>query len=189
VYLPYTQHPVEAMTIVVRTAGDPLAFVPTARAELAAIDRELPLSAIQPMSEVVGRSIAERKFTMTLLAAFAAVAVALAAIGVYGVLAYVVSQRTQEIGVRLALGAAPEDVVKLFVREGATLAIAGLAAGFIAALGAARALTALLFGVTSTDPGTFALVILALGSTALAASYLPARRAASVDPMTALRIE
>jgi len=189
VYLPYTQHPIETMTIVVRTAGEPLAFVPTARAELAAVDRELPLSAIRPMADVVGRSIAERKFTMILLASFAVVAVALATIGVYGVLAYVVSQRTQEIGVRLAIGAAPDDVMRLFVREGARLAVAGLALGLVAALAAARLLTALLFGVTAADPETFALVLVALGSAALAASYLPARRAARIDPMEALRVE
>src|SRR5436309_3137691 len=141
------------------------------------------------MDEVVGRSIEERRFTMLLLASFATVAVLLAAIGVYGVLAYLVSQRTQEIGVRLAIGAAPEDVVRLFLREGATLAASGLVAGLLGALVAGRALDALLFGVTSTDPVTYAGVAGALGLAALAASYAPARRAARVDPMTALRAD
>jgi putative ABC transport system permease protein len=189
VYLPYAQHPVDALTMVVRTTGDPHALVPVARADLASLDRELPMSAVRTMDEVVGRSIAERRFIMLLLASFAIVAVLLASIGVYGVLAYLVSQRTQEIGVRLAIGAAPDDVVRLFVREGATLALIGLAAGLAGAVGAGRALTSLLFGVTSTDPITYAGVAAALGLAALAASYLPARRAARVDPMTALRTD
>jgi putative ABC transport system permease protein len=141
------------------------------------------------MDDLVGQSIAPRRFTTLLLMSFATVAVLLAAIGVYGVLAYVVSQRTQEIGVRLAVGAAPADVVRLILREGATLALVGLAAGLAAALGAARALTTLLFGVTSTDPITFASVAATLALVALLASYVPARRAARVDPMTALRAD
>jgi ABC-type antimicrobial peptide transport system permease subunit len=126
---------------------------------------------------------------MTLLAAFAAIAVTLAAIGVYGVLAYLVSQRTQEIGLRLAIGAAPGDVVRLILREGVMLASIGLAAGVAGALAAGRALTTMLFGVTATDPITFGVVSLALAAAAAVASYLPARRAARVDPMQALRAE
>jgi predicted permease len=189
VYLPHKQHSVDNLTVVVRTAGDPVAFVPIARADLAALDRELPVAAIRTMDEVVGRSIAQRRFMMVLLAAFAAVAVLLAAIGVYGILAFVVSQRTQEIGLRLAIGAAPDDVVRLFLREGVTLTLVGLLAGLIGALAASRALTTLLFGVTATDPMTFIVVSGALGLAALCASYLPARRAAAVDPMTALRTD
>jgi putative ABC transport system permease protein len=189
VYLPHKQHSVDNLTVVVRTAGDPVAFVPIARADLAALDRELPVAAIRTMDEVVGRSIAQRRFMMVLLAAFAAVAVLLAAIGVYGILAFVVSQRTQEIGLRLAIGAAPDDVVRLFLREGVTLTLVGLLAGLIGALAASRALTTLLFGVTATDPMTFIVVAGALGLAALCASYLPARRAAAVDPMTALRTD
>ncbi len=126
---------------------------------------------------------------MLLLVAFATVAVTLAAIGVYGVLAYIVSQRTQEIGVRLALGAAPTDVARLFVREGARLAAIGLVCGLAGAVAASRALSTLLFGVTTTDPSTFAAVAGTLALVALAAAYLPARRAAAVDPMAALRTE
>jgi putative ABC transport system permease protein len=187
VYVPYAQHPVDSLTIAVRTAGEPRAFIPIARSDVAAIDRDLAVAAVRTMDEVVGRSIAERRFTMLLLASFAVVAVLLAAIGVYGVLAYLVSQRTQEIGVRLAIGASPRDVVRLFLREGATLALVGLAAGLAGALAAARVMTVLLFGVTTSDPLTFASVAAALGVVALLASYLPARRAARVDPMTALR--
>jgi predicted permease len=139
VYLPYAQHPVDAITIVVRTGRDPAAFAPTARADLASIDPDLPIAAVRTLDQVVGRSIGERRFTMLLLACFAAVALALAMIGVYGVLAYLVTERTQEIGVRLAIGAAPRDVVRLFVREGATLAVFGIACGAAGAIAASRA--------------------------------------------------
>jgi putative ABC transport system permease protein len=189
IYLPYAQHQVDEFSVAVRTAGDPMTFAPTLRRDVAAIDRELPIAKIEPMTAVIGASIAERRFTMFLLAAFAAVALALATIGVYGVLAYLVTQRTQEIGVRLALGAAPDDVVRLFVREGARLTVIGLAAGVAGALAAARALSTLVFGVTTTDPTTFIAVSGALLVVALLASYVPARRAAAVDPMTALRAD
>jgi putative ABC transport system permease protein len=189
VFLPYPQHPVETFTVVTRTPGEPLAYVPTVRAELAGIDRELPIAAVRPMTDVIGRSIGERRFMMMLLGAFAGVAMLLAAIGVYGVLAYVVSQRTQEIGVRLAIGASPADVVQLFLREGVALAAIGLAIGAAGALAAGRALTTLLFGVSATDPATFIAVALALATAAFCASYLPARRAAKVDPMEALRTD
>jgi putative ABC transport system permease protein len=189
VYVPYAQHQVDSLTIAVRTADDPMAFVPMARADLASLDRDVPLAGVRTMDEVIGRSIAERRFTMLLLASFASVAVLLAAIGVYGVLAYLVSQRTQEIGVRLAIGATPADVVRMFVREGAGLTLVGVAAGLAGSLAVTRALSTLLFGVTTTDPITFAVVAGTLGLVALLASYLPARRAAKVDPMTALRMD
>jgi len=187
VYLPYAQHPVDEFTIAVRVAGDPMAFAPTLRRDVAALDRELPIAKIEPMTAVIGASIAERRFTMWLLTAFAAAAVALATIGIYGVLAYLVGQRTQEIGVRLAIGATPGNVVALFVREGAALALVGVVSGVAGALLVTRALSTLLFGVTTTDPATFAAVAGALAMVALLASYVPARRAARVDPMTALR--
>ena len=189
IYLPYAQHPVDTLTIALRTRDEPLATVPLARSELAAIDRDLPIDSVHTMDDLVGRSIAERRFTMLLLAAFAAVALALAAIGVYGVLAYLVTQRTQEIGVRLAMGASPADVVRLFVREGAAVSAIGVAAGLALAIAAARVLTSLVFGVSTTDPLTFAGVAAALALVALVASYVPSRRAARVDPAVALRTE
>jgi putative ABC transport system permease protein len=189
IYLPYAQHPVDSLTIALRTRGDPLALAPTARGELAAIDRELAIDAVHTMEDLVGRSIAERRFTMLLLAAFATVAMLLAAVGVYGVLAYLVTQRTQEVGVRLAMGASPADVVRLFVREGAIVSLVGVVLGLATAIAAARALTSLVFGVTTTDPLTFAGVAATLALVALLASYLPARRAARVEPMTALRTD
>jgi putative ABC transport system permease protein len=189
IYLPYAQQPVDSLTIVVRTAGEPLAAAALARRELASLDPELPIADVRTMEDLVGRSIAERRFTMLLLGVFAAIAVLLAAVGVYGVLAYLVAQRTQEIGVRLAMGASPSDVVRLFMREGAALAATGLVAGLLGAAAGARALGSLVFGVTTRDPATFAGVAVAMAVTAIAASYLPARRAARVDPMEALRTD
>ena len=188
-YLPHAQHPVSDLTIAVRATGEPMTAVPTARAALAAMDRELPMADIQTMNELVGRSVAERRFVMLLIGAFATLAVVLAAIGIYGVLAYLVTQRVQEIGVRLAIGASPRDVVRLFVREGAVLTAIGLVCGLAGALAAAQALTSLLFGVDATDPSTFASVAVALAAVAFVATYVPARRAARVDPMTALRTD
>jgi putative ABC transport system permease protein len=189
VYLPHAQHPISDLTIVARTAGEPTSIVPSARAALAAMDRELPMADILTMNDLVGRSIAERRFVMLLIGAFATLAVALAAIGIYGVLAFIVTQRVQEIGVRLAIGAAPGDVVRLFVREGVVLTALGLVFGLAGALAAAQALTSLLFGVNATDPSTFAAVAIALAAVAFVASYVPARRAARVDPMSALRTD
>ena len=188
-YLPYAQHPIDSLTIAIRTSGDPASMVPSARAELASLDRELPIADIRPMEALIGRSIAERRFTTLLLASFAAVALLLAAIGVYGVLAYVVSQRTQEIGLRMAIGATASDVVQLFLREGVALAGIGLVAGLVAAAAASRVLASMLFDVGSADPITFVSVTGVLVAAALFASYFPARRAAHVDPMEALRAE
>jgi len=189
IYLPYAQQPLESVTIAIRTRAEALSIVPTARVALAALDRELPLAQMRTMDDLVSRSTAQRRFTMLVLGLFAIVAVALASVGVYGVLAYLVTNRTQEIGVRLALGAAGGDVVRLFLREGAVLTSLGLVAGLAGALAAARGLRTLLFGVSATDPATFAGVAVLLVIIALAASYVPARRAARVEPMQALRMD
>ncbi len=189
VYLPYAQHPVDTLTVVARSRGEPLAVAPALGRDLAALDRELPAANVQPMTTIIGSSVAERRFTMLLLAAFAGAAVVLAAVGIYGVLAYLVGLRTQEIGVRLAIGASPGRVVGLFLREGLALSALGLGAGLVGAFAATRTLASLLYGVTATDPATFALVGAVLGGVSAAASYLPARRAARVDPMAALRTD
>jgi putative ABC transport system permease protein len=189
IYLPHAQHPVDGVTIVARTRGEPMALAPVLRADLASVDRELPMANVRPMTALIGSSIAERRFTMLLLVAFAAVAALLAAIGIYGVLAYVVGQRTQEIGVRLAIGASPGSVVALFLREGLWLAAVGLVFGLAGALATTRAIASMLFGVTAADPVTFVFVGVGLAAVALLASYLPARRAARVDPCAALRAE
>jgi predicted permease len=189
IYLPYEQHPVDAFTVAVRTSGDRIASIPTLRRDLAELDPLLPLANIKSLAALVDASLAERRFTMLVLLTFAAVAVALSVIGVYGVLAYLVGQRRREIGLRLAVGASPADVVWLFVREGALLTLVGLGAGLAGALAAGRWMSALLFGVMPADPLTLAIVVCALAGAAACATYVPARTAADVDPSDALRAE
>jgi putative ABC transport system permease protein len=189
IYLPYEQHAVSAFTVAVRTSGDRLASIPMLRHDVAGLDPLLPLAHIERLPALVDASLAGRRFTMLVLLAFAAIAVALSVVGVYGVLAYLVGQRRREIGLRLAIGASPSDVVWLFVREGAALTLVGLGAGLGGALAAGRWISALLFGVTPADPATLAIVVCALAGAAACAIYVPARRAAAVDPSEALRAE
>jgi putative ABC transport system permease protein len=144
---------------------------------------------VRTLDEVLAASAAQRRFNMTLLASFAALAVVLALIGVYGVIGYSVAQRTREIGIRVALGATRSDVVALVVRAGMGWSLVGVAGGFAGALGLSRLISGLLFGVTPNDPATFVAIALAMLGVALAATYIPARRAASVDPIAALRAE
>jgi putative ABC transport system permease protein len=189
IYLPYDQQPVDAFTVAVRGRGDAPTLVPTLRREVEALDPLLPLANIHSLGDLVDASIAGRQFTLIVFLVFGAIAVALSAVGVYGVLAYLVGQRTREIGLRLAIGAAPSDVVWLFLREGAVLALVGVSVGLAGALAAGRWIAALLFGVTPADPATFAIAVLTLALTAACATYLPARRAARVDPAQALRAD
>jgi len=187
IYLPYDQHQVDAFTVAVRTTADPSAVVPSLRRDVAGLDSSLPLAKINSLASLVDASVVGRRFTMVVFLAFAVVAATLSVIGVYGVLSYVVSQRTKEIGVRLAIGASPSGVVWLFVREGLVLTAVGLTAGLFGALAAGRWIRALLFGVTPTDPTTFAGVAGVLTVAAVLATYVPARRAAGADPTDALR--
>ena len=189
IYLPYDQHQVDAFTVAVRTTSDPLAVGPSLRRDVAGLDPLLPLANLKPLASLVDASIVGRRFTMVVFLSFAVIAATLAAIGVYSVLAYLVSQRTQEIGLRLAIGASPSGVVWLFVREGMVLTAAGLTAGLAGAVAADQWIRSLLFGVTPADPTTFAAVGCALTVTAVLATYVPARRAASVDPTDALRAD
>ena len=159
------------------------------RHDVAELDPLLPLANVAGLPSLVDASLAGRRFTMLVILTFAAIAVVLSVIGVYGLLAYLVGQRRSEIGLRLAIGASPSDVVWLFVREGAALTAVGLAAGLVGALAAGRWIASLLFAVTPADPATLAGVVCALAGAAACATYVPARRAAGVDPNEVLKAE
>jgi len=189
IYLPYDQEHVDAFTVAVRTTQNPSGIVPSLRREVAGIDPLLPLANIKSLDALVDATIVGRRFTMVVFLAFAVFAAMLSAIGVYSVLAYLVSQRTKEIGVRLAVGASPSRIVWLVVREGLVLTAIGLAAGLVGALATGTWIRALLFGVTPADPMTFAGVGCALTAAAVFATYLPARRATNIDPTEALAAE
>ncbi|HEX6908021.1 MAG TPA: ABC transporter permease [Terriglobales bacterium] len=177
------------MSLVVRGSGDPMSLAPAVAQAVFSLDKNLPLFQVQPLSEALRDSVSQQRFTMYLLVAFAGLALALSAIGLYGVLAYMVSRRTQEIGVRMALGAQAASVLRMVLREGVMAAAAGLGLGLVGALVLARLMSTLLFGVKADDPITFAGVGLMIAAVAVLASYVPARRASKVDPMAALRYE
>ena len=189
IYVPYTQEIMPWQTLVVRTQDDPMILASPIRHEIAKLDPEQPVGRIATMDQLLEASIAQPRFRTFLLGSFAGIALLLSAIGIYGVLAYEVSQRTREIGVRMALGARPVDMLTLIFAESMTLALLGVLLGLVGAYGVTRVLNNLLFGVSSTDPFTFAAVTLLLCSVALLASYMPARRAMRVDPIVALRYE
>jgi putative ABC transport system permease protein len=172
---------------VIKAERDPLQLVAAVKAQIWAVDRERPIAQIATMEEVIAASVAQRRFQLWLFGAFAVCALLLAAIGIYGVMAYTVAQRRHEIGVRIALGALAGDVLKLIVGQGMALAGAGVALGWAAALPLTRWLQTLLFEVSATDTPTFAVIALLLCLVALAACYLPARRATQIDPLVTLR--
>ncbi|MGH9377654.1 MAG: ABC transporter permease [Terriglobia bacterium] len=176
-------------TIVVRTSSAPLSILASVKRTVHSIDPDVAVDGVQTMSDLVRTSLAAQRFTMLLMVIFAALALTLAAIGIYGVISYSVSQRTHEIGIRMALGAQQRDVLFWVVRQGMTLALYGVAAGVVAALILTRLMARLLYGVQAADPATFVIVSLALAGVALLACYIPARRAAKVDPLVALRYE
>ena len=167
----------------------PLAVAPAVRAAIREIDPQLPVFGLEPLEETLANTLGEQRFMMLLLGLFAALALVLAAVGVHGVLAYLVAQRTREIGVRMALGATAGGVTQLVVRQGMRLVAVGLAAGFALALVLGRSLSGMLFGVTATDLPTLVAVVVVLGSVAAVSIWLPARRAVRIDPLVALRQE
>jgi putative ABC transport system permease protein len=189
IYYPALQAPERTMYIVIRTATDPLNLLPVVRERVAALDRNLPVSRVSAMEQLMSDSLARTRFSTALLAVFAGLALLLAAIGVYGVIAYNVTQRAQEIGIRIALGARPRDAVLLVLRQGVTPVLTGILAGFVISLGCGRALGSLLYGVSAQDPLTFATLSIFFAGVAFAASYIPARKAARLDPIVALRYE
>jgi putative ABC transport system permease protein len=188
-YRPLAQSPRRGIFVVARTTSDPMSIASAARGALEAVDPELPLTSLMTMEERIGENLLRPRVNTLLLAVFAGIALALAAIGSYGVISYAVAQRTREIGIRMALGATAGDVKRLVVRQGMTPALLGVALGAVGALAATRLMSSLLYGVTATDPLTFLVVALFLGGIALLASYVPARRATRVEPVTALRQE
>ena len=188
-YLPYAQAPQEALRVVLRTAVPPLSLTKPVHAAVREIDRELPVYAIRELKEYVMTAVGPQRFYATLVAIFAVVALTLAAVGLYGVIAYAVSQRMHELGVRVALGATGQRIASMVVAQGLTLTVVGALLGLVAALLMTRVLSALLFGVSALDPVTFGVVLVVLAGVAVIASYVPARRAARVDPLIAMRGE
>jgi putative ABC transport system permease protein len=186
-WMPLAQMPAGSMDVVLRTTGDPLALGNAARETVWSLDRDLPIPTIQTVEQILSERVAQRRLNMLLLALFALVALILAAVGVYGVMNYAVTQRTHEIGVRVALGAQTRDVLRLIVGQGMKLALAGVVIGLIATLALTRLMASLLFGVSATDPITFVAIAALLFMVAIAACWIPARRASKVDPMAALR--
>jgi putative ABC transport system permease protein len=188
-YAAHAQIPRRALSLVLRTSSDPMSLVSALRGEVADMDKDLPMSNVMTMEQILSESIAQPRFNMMLITIFAVVALALASVGVYGVISYSVSQRTHEIGVRIALGAQPGDIFKMVLGQGLKLSLLGVGAGLVAAFALTRVMSGLLYGVQATDPVTFAIIPAILTAIALLASYIPARRATKVDPMVSLRYE
>ncbi|HVG32964.1 MAG TPA: ABC transporter permease [Pyrinomonadaceae bacterium] len=188
-YEPFLQEPFSGMTLIVRTEGDPTAMNASIRSQVLSIDKDQPVSRIRTLEQIVYESVAKQRFSMLLLGVFGVVALILAAVGLYGVMSYAVTQRTHEIGIRMALGAQQKDVIRLVVGQGMVLALIGVVIGLVAAFALTRVMATLLFNVSATDPLTFLAIPALLTMVALAASLVPARRAMRVDPMIALRYE
>ena len=195
-YIPHSQwhiatggNIIRNVFLVVRTTGDPLALAGPVRAEIRQMDPSLPVANIRSMTDVVATALATPRLTGFLLGTFAGIALALAAVGIYGVLAYLVSQRTQEFGIRVAIGASRSQVLTMVLRQGMTLAGLGIAIGLVSAFGLTQLMQSLLYQVTSSDPITYLVVPVALLVVTLVASYVPALRATRVSPTMALRIQ
>jgi putative ABC transport system permease protein len=188
VYRPYPHNPLGSPIIGLRTSARPDTIVAVVRSGIRSVESEMPLT-INTIDQLIDLSLAQRRFSMLLLGAFAALAMILSIVGIYGVMSYSVTQRTREIGLRMALGAESRQVLGMIVGEGFILALAGIAIGVAGSVAVTRVMTSMLFGITATDPATFAATSLALLIVAMAACYMPARRATKVDPNVALRYE
>jgi putative ABC transport system permease protein len=188
-YAAYSQQPVYFATLVVRTNVDPMSLSEPVRQAIWRVDVDQPMWKIRSVELLVERSVADRKFLLALMLVFAALALALTVIGLYGVISYLVTQRTQEIGIRMALGAQVRHIMQLILKHGVILVSLGVVIGLAAAILLTRLMSHMLYGVTATDPATFSAIALLLTFVALVACYLPARRAAHVDPVVALRSE
>jgi putative ABC transport system permease protein len=188
-YVPQTQVPFDQMVMVVKTTGEPHSLTSAATKQVAALDPDIPVFGVKSMEEYLSASVAAPRFSTTLLSIFAAVALVLTVVGLYGVMSYSVAQRTNEIGIRLALGAQPRDVLLMIVKQGSLLIVLGLGIGLLGAYAATRVISSLLFGVTAKDPITFVAAAVVLALVALLACYVPAWRATKVDPLRALRYE
>jgi putative ABC transport system permease protein len=188
-YIPASQDPQRRMDVVIRTAADPAGLQTAFRNIVHEFDRDLFVPTLEPLEKHIGVTLAQPRFNMMLLGCFAGVAMVLAAIGIYGVIAYSVAQRTKEIGIRMALGAQKIDMLTMILRQGFAVIGIGLLFGLLGALGVTRLMSRLLYGVSANDISIYAIVTVVLSGAALIATYLPARRAMAVDPMVALRYE
>jgi putative ABC transport system permease protein len=189
-YFPYRQlKNLAANALVVRTSVEPMSLATSVRNAIWAVDEDQPVAAIDTMDHIVSEAIARQRFSMLLLGIFAALALVLAAVGVYGVMSYSVAQRTHEIGIRMALGARRSDVLQMTIKQGLKLVSAGMMLGLAAAFLMTRVLASLLFGISATDPVTFIGISLVLFAVAIVASYVPALRATKVDPIIAVRAQ
>jgi putative ABC transport system permease protein len=177
------------MDLIVKTDSAPESFVAAIKQEVQAVDRNQPLGNVRTLAAILDESIAPRSFSLVLVGLFAAVALVLGAVGLYGAMSYAVTQRTREFGIRVALGAQRNDVLRLVIRQGMQLSLIGIVIGLAGSFALTQLMSSLLFGVSATDALTFSVIALVLGSVTLLACYLPARRATKVDPMVALRYE
>ena len=188
-YAPFAQQPGSWMAFMIRTTSEPEGIIAAVRQTVQSLDKNQPVYGVRTLESVMSEAVAKPRFRTFLLGVFAVVALILAMVGIYGVMSYSVEQRTHEIGIRMALGARSLDVLKLVIGHGMALAFAGVGIGLVASFALTRVMSQLMFGVTPTDPLTFAVIALLLTSVALLACYIPARRATKVDPLQALRRE
>jgi len=188
-YFSFAQVPFTGMTIVVKGNGDPNQLIAAARNQVRTLDPDQPIYNIRTMDEIRGESVAPQRLNLMLLSIFAGIAFVLAIVGIYGVMSYAVTQRTHEIGIRMAIGAQPRDVFKMILGQGMLLTVIGMVAGLVGAFALTRLMATMLFSIKPTDPLTFAVVAVLLVAVALIACYIPGRRATKVDPVNSLRYE